>query len=37
MPILGNGLERKKMFYFSLEEDIGVIQGELKIKQRPHK
>ena len=29
-----SGHERKKLVYFSLWEDVGVLQGELKIKQR---
>ena len=29
---LDNGLERKKIVHFSLLKDVGVLQGELKIK-----
>ena len=28
-----NGLERKKIVYFSFWEDIEILQGELKIKR----
>ena len=31
---LEEGLERKKMIYFSLFEDVGVLQGELKVIER---
>ena len=31
---LENGLERKKIIYFLLREEVGVLQGELTIKQR---
>ena len=34
---LKNGCERKKIVYFSLCEDVGVLQGELKIEQRADK
>ena len=30
---LANGLERKKIVYFSLLESVGVLQGDLKIKK----
>ena len=28
---LENGLERKEIVYFSLSDEVGVLQGELKI------
>ena len=34
MTKVENGLERKKIVYFSLWKDVGVMQGVLKIKQR---
>ena len=32
-----NSFERKKIVYFSLCEDVGVLEGELKIKDRADK
>ena len=37
MTRLENVLERKNIVYFSLLEDLGVLQGERKIKQRADK
>ena len=37
MTGLENGLERKKIVSFSLWDDVGFLQGELKIKQRASK
>ena len=34
---IGNGVERMKLVYFSLWEDIRVLQGELKFKQMADK
>ena len=34
MITLENGFERKKVVYFILSEDMQVLEGELKIKQR---
>ena len=31
---LENDVERKKTVYFSLWEDVGILQGEVKIEQR---
>ena len=31
MIALDNGLERRRIVYFSLLEDVGVLQGELNI------
>ena len=32
MTGLEEGLERKKIIYFSLSEHVGILKGELKIK-----
>ena len=34
MTKLENGLERKKIVYFSVCEDVGVLQEDLKIKNQ---
>ena len=37
MTRLENGIERKKIGYLSVWEDVAVLQGELKIEQRADK
>ena len=37
MTRLGNDLEVKEIIYFSLWDDVGVLQWELKIKHRVNK
>ena len=37
MATTGKSLEREKMVYFSLWEDVGGLQGKLKNKEKANK